>query len=157
MAVFKWYLKDLMEIFFRSYSFAFSSPWRDILVEKLSLKKLVKKFYLFLVTWYFAIVFSRGHQWTPILSLINSVHNLTPYFHKIPVNVIFPSMFTSLKRFSSFMLYKHNFVCISHISQAWDNMLIIPFLDLIILINVIKSTKLLISSACNLIYHVIIS
>jgi hypothetical protein len=47
----------------------------------------------------------------PVLSPINPVHSLSPYFFKIDVYIILPSTFMSSKWSLSVRFYDQNFVC----------------------------------------------
>jgi hypothetical protein len=54
----------------------------------------------------------------PILSQMNPVHTVQPYFHKTHSNIIFPSMPSSSKWSLPFRLPDKNFVCIFSLSCA---------------------------------------
>jgi len=58
-----------------------------ILLEKLIVAQLVKKFLAFFGTRRFITVFSRSRQWRQM----NPVHNLTPYSYKMHLNILIPS------------------------------------------------------------------
>jgi hypothetical protein len=53
-----------------------------------------------------------------ILSQINTFHNLPSYFSKIRSNIILPSMPRSSEWSLPFRFSDHNFVCVSHLSNA---------------------------------------
>jgi len=56
----------------------------------------------------------------PILSQINSVHNLASSFLKFHLNIIFTATPTSPKWSLPFRFSNQNYICISHLSHACD-------------------------------------
>jgi len=54
----------------------------------------------------------------PILTQVNPVHNIPPYFCKIHSKIIVPSTPVSFDRSLPFRASDRNFVCISHLSYA---------------------------------------
>jgi hypothetical protein len=64
------------------------TPWGTVL-EKLAVTRLIKKFLAFYGIRRF--IFPKGQSLVPILSQMNPVHTLPPYFPRLNSSVIFPS------------------------------------------------------------------
>jgi hypothetical protein len=63
------------------------AEWNRIFLEKLVVVQVQKKYQIFYETKCFYLV-HNSPLLDPILSQINSIHTLTPYFFKIHLNII---------------------------------------------------------------------
>jgi hypothetical protein len=92
-----------------------------VLLEKLVVIQLVKKFPTFNGTWRFITVFAKARHWS--LSWGRCILSTTSHrFPNIHSNVIFPSSHRSLP----FRVSNQNFVCTSHLSCACCEKLMFP-------------------------------
>ena len=66
------------------------TPWRRVLLEKLTGSQLFKKFPTFYGTRRFITTFTSARHPVPILSQIDPAHVLTSHFLKIYLNIILP-------------------------------------------------------------------
>jgi hypothetical protein len=101
----------------------------SIVLEKLPVAQLVKKFPAFYRTRRFINVFTAARHWALVLSQMNPVHTFPPYSSKIHSNIILPSTPRSSEWSLPFRFSSKNYVSISHLAYP------IP-LDLIALITV---------------------
>jgi hypothetical protein len=67
------------------------TPWIRVLLEKLVVTQLVKKYPAIYGTRKFITVFTRAHHRVPILSQMHQVYNFLPYFSRIHFNIILPT------------------------------------------------------------------
>jgi hypothetical protein len=95
-----------------------SNPCSTILLEKLTITQLVKKFSVTYGTQRFIIVFTTSPLLVPILSQMHPVHTFPTCFLKIHPNIMFLSMSMSSKWPFPFKLSNQNAKFISHISHA---------------------------------------
>jgi hypothetical protein len=112
---------NFYSLFFVLVSFMFLSqltPWSRVLLEKLTVTKLVKKFLAFMED---QARFITIHYMTliPILHKMYPVHNFPPYFPKTHSNIIIQSMLMSSKWSLLIGFSNKNIVCISQLSHAW--------------------------------------
>jgi hypothetical protein len=87
------------------------SPWSRVLLEKLIVTQLVKKFPNFYGIQRF-ITYSQGPATCPVLIQTNPAHTFPPYFPKIHSNIIFPSTPWSSKLSLPLRFSNKNVVCI---------------------------------------------
>jgi hypothetical protein len=94
------------------------TPWSRVLIEKLIVTRLVKKFPAF---FWNAEVHYRAHKNPPlvlIFSQMHPFHTFSPYLTKIHSNFILPSTSRSSEWSLPFKFSDQNFVCVSHLSHA---------------------------------------
>jgi hypothetical protein len=103
--------------FIKACRVALITPWNNVLLQKLAVTQLVKKFHTFCETRRSITVFTTARHWI-VLSQMNPVHIFRFYMPKIHSNIIFP--FTS--RFPEWSLpfnfCDKDFIRIYHLSHS---------------------------------------
>ena len=94
------------------------TPWSRVILEKLTVYQLVKKYPVFMAHPKFITAFTRAHQLSLILSQSNLVHASLFHFLKLKFNIIFPSTRRSSMWSISIRSLQQNSVCISPVPHT---------------------------------------
>jgi hypothetical protein len=94
------------------------TPWNRVLLEKLTVTQLLKKFPAFYGIPKLHYCVQKNLPLVPILSAMYPTHNFPPYFLKIHSNITLPSTNRSSEWSLLFSFSYQNIVCISHFFHA---------------------------------------
>jgi hypothetical protein len=124
--------------------------WNRVLIPKLIVAHLVKKFPAFYGTHRFLTMLTKSPPLVPNFSKMNPVHSFPHYFPEILSNIIFPSTPRSSEWSLPFKFPIQNSVCIFHLSYVCYMPSYLILLDMIILIIFSELYKLGSSLLCSL-------